>query len=207
MPKPTFFNLPEEKRIRVVDAAIDEFANNSFQTAGVNRIVDNAGIAKGSFYQYFNDKEDVFRYILEVTGERKLKYLTEMVANLEKYDFFDLMKELFAGGIRFAMENPKLAAIGNRFIKETDPLFKEKILGEMAPKSNLFLEQMMEKGIAKGELDPHLDVRFSAYLLTNISISISEYYQFHVGDDYQHFLPYVDKALAMLKHGMKNPQT
>jgi AcrR family transcriptional regulator len=206
MPKPTFFNLPEDKRQRVVDAAIDEFAENSYQNAGINRIVDAAGIAKGSFYQYFADKEDLFRYLLEVTGEKKMKYLQNLLDNLQHLSFFEIMCELFAGGIQFAMENAKLAAIGNRFLKDYDPVFKEKIMGEMAPKSNQFLEQLVREGIRKGELDPDLNVPFTAFLLTQISISIAEYYHAEVGDvSYQRFMPYVEEVMKMLRYGIQNP--
>ncbi len=204
MPKPTFFNLSSEKRNRVIDAAVDEFSENSFHNAGVNRIVDAAGIAKGSFYQYFIDKEDLFRYLLEYIGEKKMKYLHSMLQNLPHLNFFEIMCELFAGGIKFAMENPKLAAIGNRFIKEYDPVFKEKIMGEMAPKSNLFLEQLVQEGVRKGELAPALDVRLTAYLLTQISIAISEYYYSEVEEeDYQQLMPYVRTVMDMLRLGIE----
>jgi AcrR family transcriptional regulator len=208
MPKPTFFNLSQDKRERVVDAAIDEFADNSYQNAGINRIVETAGIAKGSFYQYFSDKEDLFRYLLDYIGEKKMKYLQHMLQNLQDLTFFETMCELFAGGIRFAVENPKLAAIGNRFIKEYDPVFKEKIMGEMAPKSNQFLEQLVVKGIQKGELDPRLDVPLTAHLLTQISIAIAEHYHAEVEEEgYEHLMPYVEAVMDMLRVGIqkRNP--
>ena len=53
MPSTTFFNLPEAKRTIIEAAAIREFAAHGFEGAGVNAIVAGAGIAKGSFYQYF----------------------------------------------------------------------------------------------------------------------------------------------------------
>ncbi|MBK7453960.1 MAG: TetR/AcrR family transcriptional regulator [Anaerolineales bacterium] len=61
MPKQTFLNLPEEKRNFIINAAADEFAEYGFEAASINRIVANSKISKGSFYQYFEDKADVFR--------------------------------------------------------------------------------------------------------------------------------------------------
>ncbi|MRR31852.1 TetR/AcrR family transcriptional regulator [bacterium] len=51
MPKPTFFNLPPEKREKIIDAAVEEFAQNGLENASTNRIVENSGISKGSFYR------------------------------------------------------------------------------------------------------------------------------------------------------------
>jgi TetR/AcrR family transcriptional regulator len=54
MPKQTFFNLPDEKRDLITDVVIDEFADNDYDKVSISRIVQRAGIAKGSFYQYFD---------------------------------------------------------------------------------------------------------------------------------------------------------
>ena len=61
----TFLRLPEEKRRRFLDAAWAEFAGARFTDVSVNQIVRRAGIPRGSFYQYFSDKEDLFAYLLE----------------------------------------------------------------------------------------------------------------------------------------------
>ncbi|MBK7920673.1 MAG: TetR/AcrR family transcriptional regulator [Chloroflexi bacterium] len=60
MPKDTFFNLPEDKRALICKVAVAEFAKHRFDKASINRIVAQSGIAKGSFYQYFEDKRIYF---------------------------------------------------------------------------------------------------------------------------------------------------
>ena len=69
MPSTTFFNLPEEKRERLLAAARAEFARTSYGEASVNRIIRDAGIPRGSFYMYFTDKGELFRYLMERYGE------------------------------------------------------------------------------------------------------------------------------------------
>lgn len=64
MCKETFLRLPEEKRARVLNAAWDEFTTVSFEKASVNRIIRAAGIPRGSFYQYFEDKSDLFHDLM-----------------------------------------------------------------------------------------------------------------------------------------------
>ena len=65
MPKDTFMNLNEEKREKVEKAMEKEFARATFEKASVSRIVKDAEIPRGSFYQYFEDKEDAIRYIVQ----------------------------------------------------------------------------------------------------------------------------------------------
>ena len=61
----TFLRLPEEKRNRVLEAAWTEFTRVNFSQASINQIIQRAGIPRGSFYQYFQDKEDLFQYLIE----------------------------------------------------------------------------------------------------------------------------------------------
>ncbi len=61
----TFSNLPPEKQEKIVDAAVREFARHGYKKASINTIVRDAGIAKGSLYQYFHNKEELFVFIFE----------------------------------------------------------------------------------------------------------------------------------------------
>ncbi|MBQ2739471.1 MAG: helix-turn-helix transcriptional regulator, partial [Oscillibacter sp.] len=61
----TFLRLPEEKRRRILDAAWEEFTRVSFSDASINQIVQRSGISRGSFYQYFRDKEELMAYLME----------------------------------------------------------------------------------------------------------------------------------------------
>ena len=65
MASETFFRLPEEKRNRFIDAAWEEFARTRFADVSINQIIKKARIPRGSFYQYFLDKDDLFAYLLE----------------------------------------------------------------------------------------------------------------------------------------------
>lgn len=64
MPSSTFFRLPEEKRQRLLDAARAEFTRVPLHNISINRIVQAAAIPRGSFYQYFTGKEDLYRYLM-----------------------------------------------------------------------------------------------------------------------------------------------
>lgn len=61
MPKETFLNLSEEKKKKIIKAAQNEFERVPLEQASIKNIVENAGIARGSFYQYFESKEDLMR--------------------------------------------------------------------------------------------------------------------------------------------------
>lgn len=68
MPTSTFFNLPPPKREKLLRAAMAEFARRPYGEVSINRIIQAAEIPRGSFYQYFADKTDLFRYVLRRYG-------------------------------------------------------------------------------------------------------------------------------------------
>lgn len=69
MPNATFFRLPQEKQERLLLAAREEFTRVNFAEASINRIIKDAKIPRGSFYQYFTDKDDLFYFLLESLRE------------------------------------------------------------------------------------------------------------------------------------------
>lgn len=70
MPTTTFFNLPPPKKERFLRAAVTEFAQKPFNEVSINRIIQAAEVSRGSFYQYFTDKTDLFHYILGRFGQQ-----------------------------------------------------------------------------------------------------------------------------------------
>lgn len=65
MPSTTFYNLPKKKQDKLITAAKMEFTKLPFHKVSINSIIEHAEIPRGSFYMYFTDKEDIFKYILE----------------------------------------------------------------------------------------------------------------------------------------------
>ena len=69
MPKETFLKLSKEKQQKVINAAKKEFARVPIENVSIKNIVEEADIARGSFYQYFESKEDLLIYILKENSE------------------------------------------------------------------------------------------------------------------------------------------
>lgn len=203
MPKETFLNLPEIKRNKIIDAALREFEKYGFDAASINRIVDGSGIAKGSFYQYFEQKKDLFKYVISLTVEKKIEFITPVMMNPDRHDFFTLMRELFESGLRFAAANPRLVRIGNRFMSDkSHPVYTE-VLQENIGKSYDIYKMLLEKAIVRGEVRGGIDTALVAYLLSALSIEIVEYYRETVADDWDvKMMQTVNKLLDFIQHGI-----
>ena len=85
MPSSTFLNLPAQKQEKLLEAATREFSQRPYNEASINQIIKDAGIPRGSFYMYFTDKEELFRYVLSGYVDQMVMVLEE--ALLRMYDY------------------------------------------------------------------------------------------------------------------------
>jgi len=155
MPKSTFLNLPPEKRRRIIELATDEFAANTYHSASLSRIVERAGIAKGSIYQYFEGKLDLYVYVLKTAAEVKLAAIAEEMARLGPAPgVFDMLRAAVRGGFELARRNPKLTAIATNFVRERDPEVVGAVTGELVPAGEAVLDEWFAAAARRGELAP-----------------------------------------------------
>lgn len=94
MPKQTFFNLSVGKQETLINAAMKEFSRVQLFEASISNIVRSAGIPRGSFYQYFDDKEDAFYFLLDNHCKEMQK---NFILSLKKLDgdIFETFIEMF----------------------------------------------------------------------------------------------------------------
>lgn len=127
MPKPTFLNLPDEKRNRIVELALDEFSTHPYRQASLSRIVARAGIAKGSMYQYFENKLDLYHWLVtEEVERRRSEWLRSIGLDGESEPGADQSAGLFAtlermvlAAVGFTLAHPRLARLAASAMEPT----------------------------------------------------------------------------------------
>ncbi|MEI6043092.1 MAG: TetR/AcrR family transcriptional regulator [Chloroflexota bacterium] len=168
MPKPTFFNLPEAKRKAFLETALEEFAGRDYESASISQIVAKLKIAKGSFYQYFEDKRDLYLYLIELAAQERIRFVKSLPPPDPQKSFFAYTEWLLEMGVRFTFEYPRLNQIIYRAMFGTLP-FRDEMLQRMKESSQDYIRQVLMQGIAAGEIEPDLDLELVAYLLNLIT--------------------------------------
>lgn len=110
MPTERFYRLPEAKKQVIRQAAIKEFARVPFEKASINQIIQNADISRGSFYTYFEDKQDVVRYIFE-DNARQMQECCERELDKNDGNLFDMLEWLFEFTIRKLEESKEMVQL------------------------------------------------------------------------------------------------
>ena len=79
-----FAALPREKQEKILTACVQEFAEKGFQESSTNRMIEKAGIAKGSLFKYFGSKEELYIYVLDQAAAELLAEYTAQAVNLSR---------------------------------------------------------------------------------------------------------------------------
>lgn len=207
MPKQTFLNLPEEKRQAFTEIALDEFANNDYNTASVSKIVEKAGIAKGSVYQYFNDKQDLFMYLLDVSNREMLDFIQQATPPNPAADFFEMLRWQMSATVQASQKYPVHAKLARRAY--TSPLpFHEEILEEAKKLRQEHFQALIAQAQSSGRLNPELDPAIVGFMVQGLINDLGPFLQSKFGrrgDDWVE-LPEVgevfDQVIAVLKRGL-----
>ena len=164
MPTKTFLNLPQHKRAKIESAAVQEFAQKGLRGASVNSLVENSGIAEGSYYQYFSGMEDIFQHILTIARQKKLA-LANALSSSNGRDMFAYLRWLFQVEILFELREPELAAIEHEAFLES--LKAPETETENAPLigGSSFFNEFLAQGILADDVATWVDTKLAAHLL------------------------------------------
>ncbi|HBC96807.1 MAG TPA: TetR/AcrR family transcriptional regulator [Clostridium sp.] len=175
MPKKTFFNLEEKKQDKIIRSAISEFTKYGFERAKMDTIAKNANVSKGSMYQYFDNKEELFlfsvKWSIDLFYKRYGRYL-----NLKKdMNIFDLF-----------YKDAKI--IWSQMMEERDMVIfiQDVLLGKyknLTDKSMSYIMDMVNKntlnmiqnGKRNGSIRKDIDDNLLLIFITGVSLKFKEH--------------------------------
>ena len=207
-----FSRLDSSKQARVLEAAIDEFAEQGFSLASMNRVVQRGGIAKGSLFQYFGSKEGLFRFIFDHAVELVRKSLRQVKQETASADFFERISQSLLTGIHFIVRHPRIYQIYLKMIfQESFPL-RSQFLQQVHLFSADYLKPLVEGGIARGELRADLNVDLTVFFLDALMDRFLQAYCVSFLDAgagiYQatpdQLQEKVEEFIKLLRHGLEN---
>ncbi|MFH1513365.1 MAG: TetR/AcrR family transcriptional regulator [Bacillota bacterium] len=176
MPRETFFNLKEEKQQRILNAALREIAAQGYDKASVTRIVKDAGIATGSFYQYFEDMADLFVYIGQEAARLKAQYMRRELEKDTQHSLEGFIRAMYRGGLQFGLEHKEYFRAAQSFLQIKDTELYRRMVANV-DKTDLFvwLYTFVSQAIANGDLPAGITPELFFRLVSNINTTIIEY--------------------------------
>jgi AcrR family transcriptional regulator len=128
-------------------------------------MVERIGIAKGSLFQYFGNKEGLFGVIFNYAVELVRQSLRQVKRETTDADFFHRIKESTLAGTRFIKRHPRVYRIYLKMIFQEDFPLRAEFLQQVHLFSAEYLRPIVDAGVARGDLRPDLDVDMAVFML------------------------------------------
>jgi len=197
MPTNTFYNLEESKRKQIFDACVDEFSLHTFSEASINQIIKAANISRGSFYQYFADKEDCYMYLLSEMVKEKMEMFKDVVGSNENDTVFDEYEAMFDKAIRWIEVKPKYYQIGSKMDMDNSEFIRKLLKGNLASLDYFasLIRRDQQRGIIRKEIDP--------VILTEMLFSINQkaLMNFFYNRDFEGMKKHLHHILEIIRKG------
>lgn len=202
MPNQTFHHLPNDKKERIIQAIIDEFSIHTFEHINLSNIVRASQIPRGSFYQYFEDKKDVFDFVYAYIGQIKMKFIGDILNPNHDMPFLKRFESIYVAGLDFASSYPKLMKAGQKMM--ASEIFKEHDMMKKATDQAIefygnFIRSDQDKGLIRSNLDPVLLA--SVMIEFSNQVSLSEYMKDTI--DRQHVEMKVKGLIDLIQKGIE----
>ena len=140
---------PLDKRELIREAAIQVIAQLGYHYATTDKIADQAGVAVGTIYNYFRNKDEILDYIFQVEVDKRYRCYNELASRdlpaLEK------MRQLLTMHFQEIMENPWVGQImvRERYAPADRQRSGIKEFIEGVPEK---LQGLLDEAAAKGEI-------------------------------------------------------
>jgi AcrR family transcriptional regulator len=203
LPTATFHNLDDEKKQRIIDASFKEFAKMPYDLVKLSAIIKNSRIPRGSFYQYFKDKKDLYVYLFDLISIKKLEYMGDILPNPEKTPFLELFRILYQRGLEFAIENP-IYYKAFKYLFDTRGLIYNELVGDGLEVAKEFYISYVETDKKLGRIRHDIDSALLADLFISATTNIA-FDELSKNDkiDKVKMLQRIDSLIQILKKGIE----
>ena len=164
-PQSTFNNLPDQKREAIILTVLEEFSENGYRKTSINTIVGRLGIAKGSIFQYFKDKEGLFLFIFNLSLEKVKDHLRTVRDQTRDQDLFVRLEKTLQAGVDFIQTHPLVYRLYLRVMFESHIPCRQEILASIRGYSHDFLKALVMTAHARGELRDDIQPDVAAFIL------------------------------------------
>ncbi len=181
MPTQTFFNLPEAKQQIIIEKSLEQFANHSYEAVSISKIVQEAKIAKGSFYQYFEGKEDLYLYLVDIGIAKQKSFMENVDLPVIEDGFFSYLRALLKTGFDFQLNHPNFTQILFRSPNYGDIPFRDEVFRRTKAVSIAFLKEKIQYAIEIGQLPKYVDPDMVAFMIVTMGNELRQFIPRYLG--------------------------
>lgn len=147
---------------QIIDAAVIAIAENGYHQAQVSKIARQAGVADGTIYLYFKNKEDI---LISLFQEKVGMFAVKMRESIQiKAKAAEQLRMLVENHFTMLTEDPHLAVVTQLELRQSNKELRLKI-NEVLKEYLLLIDQILQDGIDNGEFRSNLNIRLARQMI------------------------------------------
>jgi len=201
MPTQTFYNLPKNKKKNIENVAIKLINDLGYDKTTVSDIVKACQIPRGSFYQYFDNKFDLFSYLLESKQQEEMTFIKPLYEDLAGEAFIDLFKDFVQASLDFARQHLDVYQLGFQLYQTHDETVND-MRQHMEEKKLDIYRDLLTQDVENGYLKAGVNVDVLAKLLYAFNVK-ELYHLIYEGGTDREILDLTTCMIDIIKYGVK----
>lgn len=183
---------------QIIDAAVIVIAENGYHQAQVSKIAKQAGVADGTIYLYFKNKEDI---LISVFNEKMAVFVESLQDIIENGSSSrDKLSQMIENHFKVLATDRYLATVTQLELRQSNKDLRLKINAVLREYLQL-LDQILIEGMLSGELNQTMDVRLARQMVFG---TIDEAITTWVMNDYRYdLMELIPKVQTLILNGIK----
>lgn len=193
MPKKTFFKLPSKVQASIIETAMDIYINNKFENITIRTLSEQLNVSMGSFYDYFQDKDELYFYIFDSLINKLLfsGYYKDHMFQVPRPALEDYLNDREIQFYRTFRSAPEYMKKKYYFNTEVNGIYYQ------------YVQREFERMKRDGKMRDKLDSDFMAYIYITISFNVAMYFERTMPDaPFEQKYELCNQVYQMLQHGM-----
>lgn len=147
---------------QIVDAAVIVIAENGYHQAQVSKIAKEAGVADGTIYLYFKNKEDILISVFQ----EKMGVFVDNVKEILKIEISatEMLARMIENHFSLLNGDRHLAIVTQLELRQSNKELRYRI-NEVLKEYLTLLDAILKEGIEKGEFDERIDIRLARQMV------------------------------------------
>ena len=205
----TFRRLDESRQLAIINAIMEESAENGPDEINIKKVAVRAGVSIGSLYQYFNHREGLLNFAIALTVQQTVTSFNSFLPYLDQLSFEEAFQIYLNTGVEWGKEEQQFMRFFAKSAYQQHPELQESVVRPIADCMLNIMQSMVQLAQQKGQIRSDLDTVILARLLHAISITLGDpallpelntYFQ--VADAKGSIEPVYAVLLEILKHGL-----
>jgi AcrR family transcriptional regulator len=170
----TFRRLDPERQQAVITAILDEAEEKGPAAINIKQVAERAGVSIGSLYQYFNNREGLLTFAIELCVRLVKDAFDQYRAALAAMPLREALAACLMGGLEWGQTQTGLVQFFARAAYQGDPRLNERVVLPIANVMREITQDILTQAAQRGEVSPNVDVEATARVINALLIAVGD---------------------------------